>query len=1161
MAHRTSTVSHLARAMAGGAAEARSDRDLLARFVAAGDQAAFAALTDRHAGMVLGVCRRALPRAADAEDACQAVFLLLAQKAARVRWRPSVAGWLYTVARRVARNTRVSAARRARREARAAVPEAVAPVDAMTGRELAAVLDDELGRLPPRYRDPLVLCCLEGLTQDEAAARLGIPIETLRTRLKRGRKRLAAALSARGCDLGAALLAVAAAASVTAATVARLANSIRAAGTGPASPAAVALARSAGHPLLTPTRCLMIAAAAAAVAAAALGLGATLNPRLPAQPPKSADPPAAEKPAALAAIGAGRFTANAPVGDARYSHDGKRIVGYAGSTLYVWDVGHGLLLRTMDTKVGGLPEPAWPYERDRAFAMHPKKPLVALGGVRDGKTVLQVWDFETGKPVAETESPWRGLRVLAWTPDGTRLLERTASVSDHQRPDFSVPPPPHTPWLVVRDGDLKDLRRHQLPGGKYGEDHSVLMHPLPNGKEALHWQNGADPTVYDIDTGKEVRQLGYKSTAVASGLATTPDGKTAIVTCSELISLVDMSNGTIRHRLPILRGGWERPRPLFSPDGRTVYVFDFQPVAYDVATGKEKWRGMFPTIHGLAMRTCDVSPDGSTLLCMHGHRVARIDAATGTERNPPTGLSRPSGVTWSPDGKRLFTRAVGHDRTWTAWDPATGKRLYDVLPTGFVADNEWKMMPDLFFINGGRELVAGLEKSEKTERVGSKELLVFDAATGKPLRRLGDPLPKERFQWAVPIAVEPDGSSVVMQVYTVSALPGVPGGPVQVDTSREYTFHTTRWDPVKKASLGEWLVRGNRVDTVRHYAPYAVGLGVEQGDYRNPERKLQPAKVRCYSLPDGKLAHEWTTGFAGLEADRVQGGFLLTAGYESKWVTRGRTLSFATQPPIAYDVWEVATGQGVRVFDGDRRVTAVLGPAGRYVVRVRDDGAVEVHEPFVMKKAVVTVTAVARPHQFEFAPDGRRVAVSLADTSVAVWDTAAWRETIDAGVAKAVPADLPRLWDDLGADAQTGLRAARLLAAAGDRGVALLKSRLSARQAPAADRVARLIADLDSPRFGLREKAQADLGDLGPPAEPFLRRALKADPSAEAAKRIEALLAGLATHKPSPAEVREIRAVQALAWQETPAARELLAEWAKGDPAAALTRAAKGAGR
>jgi RNA polymerase sigma factor (sigma-70 family) len=1159
MAHRTTTMTHLARALAADDAAARADRDLLARFVATGDQAAFAALADRHAGMVLGVCRRALPRSADAEDACQAVFLLLAQKAARVRWRSSVAGWLYTAARRVARNARVAAERRARREARAAVPEAVAPVDAMTGRELTAVLDDELGRLPPRYRDPLVVCCLVGLTQDEAAARLGIPIETLRTRLQRGRKRLAAALAARGCDLGIALLAVAA--SAAGAMAARLSQSIRAAGVGSPSPAAVALARGVAHPLGASLKTVMFAMAVAAVA---LGLGAAMNPRVPAQPSKSPDQSAAEKVTALATFGAGRFRADAPVGDARYSHNGKRIVGYAGSTLYVWDANDGSLLRTMDTKLAGLPDPGWPYERDRAFAMHPNKPLVALGGVREGKTVLQVWDFDAGKMVAETNSPWQALRVLAWTTDGTRLLERTAIRWDQVPNNLRGFGPNNISWLIVRDSDLKDLRRHQLPRSKYGEDHTVLMHPLPNGKEVLLWQSGTDPTIYDLGNGREVRPLGYKSTAVPSGLATTPDGKTAIVTCSELISLVDMFDGSIRHKLPILRGGWERPRPLFSPDGRTVYIFDFQPVAYDVATGNEKWRGQFPTIHNLAMRTCDVSPDGSTLLCMHGHRIARIDTATGTERDPPTGLSRPCGVTWSPDGKRLFTRAVRHDRTWTAWDPATGNRLYDLLPTGFVADNEWKMMPDLFFINEGKELVAGLEKSEKTERVGPKEMLVFDAATGKPLRRWGEPLPKDRFQWAIPIAVEPDGSSVVMQVYAVSGPPGVPGAGAPAaapDSFAEYTYHTTRWDPVKKASLREWVVTGHRLDSVRRYGPYAVSLGIDRGDYSNKDKKLQLAKVRCYSLADGTLAHEWTTGFAGIDADRVQGNFLQTCGYESHWVKRGPTLSFTARPPFAYDVWHIPTGQNVRAFESDRHVTAVLGPGGQYVLRVRDDGAVDVHEPYVLKKAVTTVSAPARPHQFEFAPDGKRVAVSLADTSVAVWDTAPWQTAIDAAVTKIVPVDLGPLWDDLAGDAPTGLRAARLLAAAGDKGVALLKSKLSARQAPAADHMARLIADLDSPRFAVREKAEADLRNLGPQAEPFLQRALMAKPSAEAAKRIESLLTALAARKLSPAEVRDLRAVQALEWQGTPAARALLAEWAKGDPTAALTRAAQAVGR
>jgi RNA polymerase sigma factor (sigma-70 family) len=221
-----------------------SDRELLRHFAESNDQAAFAALVRRHAAMVLGACRRALPNWQDAEDACQATFLVLARKAASTRWQPSVANWLFATARNVARNARVAERRRARREARAAVHEAVQPVDRMTGRELLAALDEELEKLPPRYREPLVLCYLEGLTRDEAAARLGAPAATLKTRLERGRKRLGDALTSRGCALGAGLLALAAT-SPAGASPPRLVAAVLAAAAGPPPAAVAALAKGA----------------------------------------------------------------------------------------------------------------------------------------------------------------------------------------------------------------------------------------------------------------------------------------------------------------------------------------------------------------------------------------------------------------------------------------------------------------------------------------------------------------------------------------------------------------------------------------------------------------------------------------------------------------------------------------------------------------------------------------------------------------------------------------------------------------------------------------------------------------------------------------------------------------------------------------------------
>ena len=132
-----------------------TDRELLDRFAADRDEAAFAALVERHGPMVLGVCRRILRNAHDAEDACQAAFLVLARKAGSVRQRDALAGWLQGVAYRVARRLRADIGRRDARQARTVpVPEPDAAAEA-TWREVRAVLDEELTRLPEGYRAAL----------------------------------------------------------------------------------------------------------------------------------------------------------------------------------------------------------------------------------------------------------------------------------------------------------------------------------------------------------------------------------------------------------------------------------------------------------------------------------------------------------------------------------------------------------------------------------------------------------------------------------------------------------------------------------------------------------------------------------------------------------------------------------------------------------------------------------------------------------------------------------------------------------------------------------------------------------------------------------------------------------------------------------------------
>jgi RNA polymerase sigma factor (sigma-70 family) len=215
-------LERLRRALAPADGAGLSDGHLLGRFVADRDEAAFAALVRRHGPMVLGVCRRLVRHAQDAEDCFQAAFLVLAQRAGSVRKRESLASWLYGVAYRVALDAAAAIARRRSRERQVGqMPQpGVAPAEPQDWRPL---LDQELTGLPEKYRAAVVLCDLEGQPRKEAARLLGVPEGTLSSRLAQGRALLAGRLSRRGVALsGGALAAALAGGGATAAVPARL---------------------------------------------------------------------------------------------------------------------------------------------------------------------------------------------------------------------------------------------------------------------------------------------------------------------------------------------------------------------------------------------------------------------------------------------------------------------------------------------------------------------------------------------------------------------------------------------------------------------------------------------------------------------------------------------------------------------------------------------------------------------------------------------------------------------------------------------------------------------------------------------------------------------------------------------------------------------------
>src|SRR5262245_54610097 len=175
-----------------------SDRQLLERFLHARDEASFAVLVERHGRLVMGVCRRALRNHHDSEDAFQATFLVLVRKAGSISKRESVGSWLHGVACRIATRARSKNAFRRVREEQVERPPAPDLLDEVIRRDLRAVLDEEVLRLPTRCRVPFIFCYMEGKTNEEAARLLGCPKGTVLSRLARAREILRGRLTRRG---------------------------------------------------------------------------------------------------------------------------------------------------------------------------------------------------------------------------------------------------------------------------------------------------------------------------------------------------------------------------------------------------------------------------------------------------------------------------------------------------------------------------------------------------------------------------------------------------------------------------------------------------------------------------------------------------------------------------------------------------------------------------------------------------------------------------------------------------------------------------------------------------------------------------------------------------------------------------------------------------
>lgn len=407
----------LLRHLAGSDADV-PDRELLRRYVATRDDVAFAEVVRRHGPVVLAACRRGTFRREDAEDAFQAVFLILARRAGAVG-RPELLGnWLYRVAMRVARDVRRTAARRRVREVQGVdAPEPAAPA-AAAPEPVGPVLDEELAALPGLYRDAVLLCDLGGIPRADAAAQLGIPPGTLASRLDAARKKLAARLTRRGVTLSAvAVLAEARGAAVPAALLDRCCELVSAWSAGGAVPPAVLRLAQGGLPV---RRTIFLGVLAAAATTVAVGLVAASLTTPQPQPPADAPPKEAPRPApgqferVVVVVNPGAFSPEIPC-TLTLTPEGKcvyEVVGYAArGTVPAWPAAkrtHTLPADRMRRIVAELKATEWlaaAIEKEE-LQLHQPKYVVTVH--RGGKATAREFEGEP-RPYKELLALARGL--------------------------------------------------------------------------------------------------------------------------------------------------------------------------------------------------------------------------------------------------------------------------------------------------------------------------------------------------------------------------------------------------------------------------------------------------------------------------------------------------------------------------------------------------------------------------------------------------------------------------------------------------------------------------------------------------------------------------------------------------------------------------------
>jgi WD40 repeat protein len=588
------------------------------------------------------------------------------------------------------------------------------------------------------------------------------------------------------------------------------------------------------------------------------------------------------------------------------------------------------------------------------------------------------------------------------------------------------------------------------------------------------------------------------------------------------IALWDVSSGKVIHEWPATKIFTSLG---FSPDGETLASAegddDYDTIALrDVSSAKER-RSKAPGVHSVAY-----SVNGKTLISAHiGGMIRLWDAELGKERTSTNSRRRMSRVSISPNGRTLAfiedKDRLNGENSVRFWDMTAGREI-DGLPT------KREAVDDIAFAPDGKSLAT---------IIGQNSICLWDVGSRKLLRRL-DPFEKNgnRFLTA---AFAPDGKTIATgDGYGAVRLWDIAAG----NALRRLIWKTKQDEPHAYVSGVAYAPDGERLAAAGETPKY--GVRVRMWDTGAPEKT--PPLVWDASTSD-------LPGSNDDEPDITGHSFL-----PSVLFTPDGHMLAVQRYQKAIPIWEAVSGKERLLLTGHKELVlcVAVAPDGRTLASAGCDSTIRLWDLGTGEELRSLTGHRGAVNSLVFSADGKTLISTGDDTTMLFWDVA---EITHRPKPKAIvlsPEECKSFWTDLSdADAAKAYNAIRAFSAAPAQTASYLGERLRPARSAKKEEVDRLIADLDSDDFQIRDKATGELAELGETVQPALRKVIDGEPSAEVRSRVNGLLEKLAT--PTPELLRHFRGLEALEAVGGAEARQVVEKIAKGAVEARLTRDAK----